>query len=173
MSARFPRSLWALALAAVVCAAAAVRADEADDRYAVGAAHYAAARWNLAVEEFQAFLQAYPSHPKAAQANFFLAEALIQLKRFAEAASCYRSYLDREPQGRLAPESLFRWGEAEYLAGQGVQAKKPLTDFMAKYPGHALAAYALPYLGDLALREGDAPGAATHPGAISQRPPPG
>jgi TolA-binding protein len=159
MSASFAQRLVALTLIATVWTGAA-RADEADDRYTVAAAHYDQGRWKLAVEEFQGLLTAYPQHAKAAQGTFFLAEALLQLKRFDEAAQHYQRYLQREPQGRYARDALFRQGEALYFSGKASRAKTTLTQFTAKYPRDPLCAYGLPYLGDLALGEGDWAGAA-------------
>lgn len=162
MSASFAQRLVALTLTAALWTATAVRADDADDRYAVGAAHYDQGRWKLAVEEFQGLLASYPQHAKAAQSTFFLAEALLQLKRFDPAAEQYRRYLEREPQGRFARESLFRQGESLYLAGKTAPARKTLDQFVAKYPRDPLGAYGLPYLGDLALGVGDWAAAARH-----------
>ena len=42
-----------------------VRADEADDQYAVAAGHYQAARWSLAVDEFQSLLKNHPDYREA------------------------------------------------------------------------------------------------------------
>jgi TolA-binding protein len=155
MSAGTSHCLVALTLAAALWTAGGARADDADDRYAVAAGHYDQARWRLAVEEFEGFLAAYPQHAKAVESHFFLAEALLQLKRHAEAAQQYQQYLDRQKQGRFAREALFRRGEAEYLAGQASAAKKTLTQFVREYPRDPLGAYSFPYLGDLALGEGN------------------
>jgi TolA-binding protein len=158
MSAGIPHRLVALMLTAAVWTAV-VHADDADDRYAVAAGHYDQGRWRLAVDEFRGFLDAYPQHAKAVESRFFLAEALLQLKRYGEAVEQYQRYLDRQAQGRFAREALFRRGEAEYLSGQAPQAKKTLTQFMRQYPRDPLGAYGLPYLGDLAIGEGDWSGA--------------
>ena len=46
-------------------------------------------------------------------------------------------------------------GEAFYLAGKLDQAKAELRAFVEKYPADDLNAYALPYLGDIALAQKD------------------
>jgi TolA-binding protein len=149
------RATFGLLLAVAVCSLPA-RADEADDRYAVAAGHYARKRWQFAAEEFRTFVDQYPGHPNASQAVFFLAEALTRLGRLDEAAGHFRDYLKREPQGRFAAPALFRVGEAAYLCGKLDLAKPELERFLNTYPDHELNAYLLAYLGDVAL-SGDEP----------------
>lgn len=145
-------------IAALLCSLP-IRADEADDRYAVAAGHYAHKRWQFAAEEFQAFVQKHPGHPKASQAVFFLAEALTQLGKLDEAATLFRDYLTREPTGPFAAPALFRAGEIAYLAGKLDSAKGQLERFLSAHPNHKLSGYVLPYLGDVALTQDDAPSA--------------
>lgn len=148
-------SCLAVLLLAVASAAAPTRADEADDRYAVAAGHYSQGRWELAVTEFQTFLQRHPDHSKTHQGVFFLAEALLQTGDTEQAAGHFRRYLDSQPEGKYGRAALFRAGEAAYLAGKPGRAKTELKQFRSKYPNDKLNAYVLPYLGDLALAEDD------------------
>ncbi|MBN2475571.1 MAG: tetratricopeptide repeat protein [Pirellulales bacterium] len=150
------RQVFAASLLIGALTVAVGRADEADDRYAVAAGHYQQQRWNLAVEAFQSLLREYPRHAKANQSIFFLAEALLQLGNTEEADAHFRQYLNRDPEGRYARPALFRAGEAAYLAGKPELAKADLKRFRDQYPDDNLNAYVLPYLGDLALGEGDA-----------------
>ncbi|MGO8749011.1 MAG: tetratricopeptide repeat protein [Thermoguttaceae bacterium] len=130
-------------------------ADEADDQYAVAAGLYARQQWKLAVHEFQVFAEKYPNHPKLKQSIFFTAEALVQLGQSEEATARFREYLKRDPSGPYARSARFRAGEAFYLAGKLDQAKAELRAFVEKYPADDLNAYALPYLGDIALAQKD------------------
>jgi len=149
-------------LALGTLAATSVRADEADDRFAVAAGYYHQQQWKLAVEEFQSFVRKHPQHSKANHGIFFLAEALLQLGRTEEAEVHFRQYLNREPDGRYARPSLFRAGEAAYLAGKAELAEADLQRYRSDYPDDKLNAYVFPYLGDLALGRGDAATAARH-----------
>ena len=142
-------------IAALLCSLP-IRADEADDQYAVAAGHYAHKRWQFAAEEFQAFVQRHPGHPKVSQAVFFLAEALTQRGKLDEAATHFRDYLAREPSGQFAAPALFRAGEVAYLAGKLDSAKVELERFLSAHSDHKLNAYVLPYLGDVALTQEDA-----------------
>jgi TolA-binding protein len=153
--------LGLLLLAGLLCATP-VRADEADDQFAVAAGHYARQRWKLAVVEFEEFLQKYPDHPQAHQGLFFLAEAQLQVGDFSGAESHFREYLRREPGDQFARPALFRAGEAAYLTGKTDLAKADLERFRSAYPQDKLNAYVLPYLGDIALSKGDVAAAAQY-----------
>ncbi len=146
--------LRAMAILALVCAGGTVLAGPADDQYAVAAGHYSRKLWKLAVEEFKVFLEKYPEHPRAAQSVFFLAEALLQTDATDQAETHFRQYLEREPAGKYATPSLFRAGETAYLLGKAGAAQADLKRFVAEHPDDNLNAYALPYLGDLAMGEG-------------------
>jgi len=156
----FRRSCAVLLLAlAAVLAVFPTWADEADDSFAVAMGHYAVKRWRLAAEEFQAFLERYPNHPKADRCTFLLAEAMLQLGNHEQASRGFRQYLEREPDGEFARPALFRAGEAAYMAGKFDSAKRLLMRFHSQYPSDKLNAFVLTYLGDIAMAE-EAPAAA-------------
>ena len=152
--------LTALFLMAGALFAAPIRADEADDQFAVAAGHYAQQRWKLAVEEFQAFLEKHPNHANTYQGVFFLAEAQLQMENLTEAEARFREYLEGEPDGKLARAALFRAGEAAYLSGKPERARADLEKFRSTYPQDKLNAYVLPYLGEIALGQGQPAAAA-------------
>jgi TolA-binding protein len=141
-------------LAATIVARAA--ADEASDQYSTAAGHYAAARWQMAADEFDTLLKKFPEHSRLAEAMFFRGEALVQLGQPALAEPCFGELLRRWPDSRLAPQAMFRRGEAAYLAGHDRLARAALQQFVTQFPGDARNAYALPYLGETLLVEGDA-----------------
>lgn len=161
--------LLVLAVLAVL-ADVSVRADDADDRFAVAAGHYARHRWKLAAEEFQAFLEKHPNHANADQSVFFLGEALLQSGNSERAGTHFRRYLDRVPSGKFARPALFRAAETAYLAGKTDLALAELKQFQSKYPDDKLGTYVLPYLGDIALGRGDAAAAGYFRAALSKFP---
>ena len=128
-------------------------ADEAEDQYAVAAGLYARQEWKSAVHEFQVFAEKYPNHPKLAQSLFYTGEAMVQLGRPGEATAKFRGYLQKAPSGSYVRSALFRAGETLYLAGKLDEAKIELRAFVEKYPADDLNAYALPYLGEIALAQ--------------------
>ncbi len=146
-----------LGLAALLCLLLAGRAvaDEVRDQFAVAAAHYAAGRWELAADEFAHFLQSYPDHDRRDQVAFYLAESLVQLHRYDDARQRYQQLLADDPDGRYARQSLFRSGECAYLARNLDAARTDLAEFYHRWPDDELAAFVLPYLGELALEKGE------------------
>ena len=74
-------------------------ADEVLDQYSVASAHYAAERWDLAVEEYQNIVQRFPKHQRAIDAKFFLLESLTQLKRYDEAEEIAQRFFVNFPGG--------------------------------------------------------------------------
>ncbi|MCU0961056.1 MAG: tetratricopeptide repeat protein [Pirellulaceae bacterium] len=139
------------ALLLVSLCAPTVRGDLADDQYTVGSRHYAAARWELAAEEFRIFLERYPDHARAEAVSFFLGESLVQLERWSDAGQQCAAYLQRYPAGPHARRAVFRLGEAYYLSGRYAAARSALQQFQQAYPDDELLAYVLPYLGEIAL----------------------
>ncbi|MBW3596674.1 MAG: tetratricopeptide repeat protein [Planctomycetes bacterium] len=152
---------WPLA-ACFWLAASWALAGPAEDQYAVAAGHYAAGRWKLAVEEFDAFLTRFPSHEMADAVRFFSGEALVQQGRYPEARQRFAEFLQRQPDHKHATQARFRSGEAAYLAGDAEAARRGLEEFRRLEPGHSLNGFVLPYLGDLALARGDAAAAQSY-----------
>ncbi|MDA7950730.1 MAG: hypothetical protein MPJ24_04505, partial [Pirellulaceae bacterium] len=56
--------------------------DRGGQLYKVAVDHYKNGRWQLASEEFQAFLEKHPDHSFAANGRFFAGEALVQERAF-------------------------------------------------------------------------------------------
>ena len=143
----------ALLACLALLAAVPASADPGDDQYTVAAAHYTHRRWQLAADEFQEFLKQHPTHARATKANFFLAESLVQARKYGDARQVFATYLRKAPAGEYARQALFRVGETSFLAGDSKQAKQALQRFANTYGNDALAAHALGYLGEIALDE--------------------
>lgn len=121
----------------------------------MAAGHYQQRRWKLAADEFRTFLADYPQHAKASRATFYLAESLVQLRKFSEAVELFREFRRLAPQDRLAAKALFRAGEAGYFAGRLEDAERDLNAFLQSSPGNPLCGYVFPYLGDIAAKQHD------------------
>jgi len=152
---------WATALLIVLLTAAGTStgrllAEEVDDQYAVAAGLYARQQWQLAAEEFEAFLEKFPDHGQAAAATYYLGEAYLQQGQLEAAGNRFRQYLKRQPNSKLARSALFRAGESAYLLGDVRRAEAELEQFRHQYPDDPLGAYVLNYLGNMALARQDA-----------------
>jgi len=146
-----PALQFALALCLCGSGAVVAMAAPADDQYAVAAGHYRRARWPLAVTEFQSFLDHYSEHAKAADARFFLAEALVQSGKLKEANRAFEELLRVAPEHRYRRQAMFRAGETAYLVGDHELAAKWLKEFRGSYSDDPLNEFALAYLGEIAL----------------------
>jgi len=162
-----------MSLAIVAFVPAIVRAEEADDQYAVAAAYYARKQWDLATEAFEEFLDRWPQHSKAPATVFFLGEALVQQGDYKAARARFDQSLAANPEGRFARQSLFRAGEAAYLLRDHGTAKSRLRKFVQQYPDDDLNLYALPYLAQIELSSGNAEGARKQFSTALQRYPSG
>jgi len=131
-----------------------------EDVYAAAIGHYSNSRWRQAAEEFSRFAQLYPSHPQAASALFFRAEAAVQQGQYAQARKDFLDFVAREPNHRYVPQARFRAAEAVYLTGDSAMARQELEQFAAEYPDASLNAHAKTYLAELALSAQDGPRAA-------------
>jgi len=158
---KYQHLAFGLAAAAIALAVSlpTARAGTADDQFAVAAAHYAKSRWQLAEEEFRTFVDQFPQDMRLDEARFFLAESLVQLGRHEEARKNLAELVERNAPGRYAAQASFRFGETAYLLADTPTAKDALERFVARYPEDKLGAYALYYLGNIALGERDWSGA--------------
>ena len=155
MTAQLVRRFLLPAIAALFVASAPLMAGEADDQFAVAAAHYDQGRWRLAIDEFTAFLEKFPQDPRRNHVVFFLGEALLQSGSHDDARAKFKEYLAAAPTGNYARAASFRIGEAAYLAGKYNAAKVELADFLKHHLQDPLGAFVLPYLGEIAQAEND------------------
>jgi len=133
--------------------------DVANDQYRLATRHYSQQRWQLAAQEFQTLLREFPAHENKPEAIFLLGESFVQLERFDEARKLFVEFVELAPQHRFAAQARFRAGETAFLVGTREAAKTALTEFRTKHPENPLNAYALAYLGQIALDGKDGAGA--------------
>lgn len=148
--------------------AAAIRADEADGSSVAARAAYAAAAafqnrgaWELAAEEWQAFLQAHPKDPLAVKARYYLGLCLAEDGRREQAADIFRQVLASTADAATLASA--RW-ELARLAFQAAEAKpspeafaaaaRSLAEFLERTPAHPQAADALFFLGEALWQSG-------------------
>ena len=132
-------------------------AAPADDQYSVAASHYTHGRWQLAADEFEAFLKQFPDDSRSTSVVFFLGEALVQLQRYPQAGERFGEFLRLAPDDRYAPQAQFRLAEIFFFQGDYRQARESLEAFRTKHADSPLNAYVLAYLGEIALTGGDGP----------------
>ena len=146
----------------LVCFGPVILGLAASHAWATGAAFdyaarlYQQAEWQQAADGFARCLQNSNTEPsKLTSTHFYLGECLVQLGHFAEARQQYEMVLQAGAGDQFAPQATFRIGEIAWLAADPSQAKSRLSQFVQKYPHNALTAYALAYLGEIALAQND------------------
>jgi len=150
-----------LAVLAATIVVASVWAGPAEDQYSVAAGHYVRQQWALAAQEYGVYLEEFAEADPArtVSATFFSGEALVQLGRFEEANARFRQLLKNDAKHPYKRQVLFRCGETAYLTGKRDEARGHLDAFRKEYRNDKLCAYALPYLAEMTLADGDAPAA--------------
>lgn len=126
-----------------------------DDAFAIAQARYSRGLWQPAIAAMEQFAAQHPDHPRVADAIFYKAESLVQLQKYAEAQKAYVEYLKLAPTGSLASQAKFRQGEMAYFNNDYQHAKEVLTALLKKERAHTSREYMLPYLGRIALLQGD------------------
>ncbi len=110
--------------------------------------------FELAAEEWKAFLKKYPTDSLVPQAQHYLGVCLMQQNRFADAIESFRQVVTKHPDFEFVDESHLNLGWCQYsdaLGGNTKQftaAAKTLTDFLARRADSKLADQALFYLGE-------------------------
>jgi tol-pal system protein YbgF len=83
---------------------------------------------------FQAFLQHYPKHPLAANAQYWLGETYYARNQFPQAASTFAESYKLYPNGAKAPDSLLKLGMALGQQGQVQQACLSFAELAKQFP---------------------------------------
>ena len=114
----------------------------AADDYNMAAWLYATRKYDMAADEFRAFLAKYPAHEKANEARLALARALLHLKQYDEAAALLAGLRKAAPTFDRMPEVLFELGRALAAAGKPQDAADTFGEVIRSYGHHYLAQWA-------------------------------
>ena len=156
-------------LVAMLCAACPAAADDkpaadrADDDYNMAVWLYANRKYDLAVEEFRAFLSKYPDHAKTAEAMLGLSGALVHLKTgdkavgdtIGEAVKVLEDLRKRFPKFERGAEVLFQLGQAQATRGKAKEAAAAFRELSTSKGDSYLVEWAAIRLGEVlvALRD--------------------
>jgi len=109
---------------------------------------YQANRLQDAVQKFSDFIRTYPQHPKAAEAQFWMAEAEYHLGHFDAALNGYKLAIASAATGKRA-ESMYGIGWSYFKLGNYQKAIEAFEQLIASYPDGSMSF-------DARLRIGDA-----------------
>ena len=99
-------------------------------------------RPEAAVKGFRDFLVAWPDNSQAGPATFYLAQTLVDLKRYSDAVPLLTGYATKYPKSRFVPDAQYLLGTARIAAGERDAGMEDLKAFVAANPSHAMAASA-------------------------------
>jgi len=117
--------------------------------------------FELAIEEWQAFLKRHGKDPLAAKARHYLGVCQVQVKDFAAAERTLAELLKEQPQFELREEALLQLATAQYaqgLAGQAEAYRRAAATFgelLAAFPQSKHADDALFYQAEALYAQGD------------------
>ncbi len=144
----------------LVCAAGVALGAEPDEKtatddYNMAAWLYGSKKYDLAAEEFAAFLEKHPKHEKAPDARLGLARALLHQEKPKEAAAALEMLRKSHPDFDRMAVALFHLGQAYAAAGRPKEAAAAYESLVKKHGDHYLSSWSRARLGEMRLAEGE------------------
>jgi tol-pal system protein YbgF len=98
---------------------------------------YMAGRYDLAIQGFQGFVQAFPRAPQTGTAVFNIGMSYYNLNKWPEARDAFLKVINDYPQaqGTVVPDSYYKLGQAYERLNQVENAKKAYEAAVQKFPG--------------------------------------
>jgi tol-pal system protein YbgF len=99
---------------------------------------YMAARYDLAIQGFENFLQLYPRIPQAADAQFNIGMSYYnQNNKWAQARDAFQKVVNDYPQaqGTVLPDAYYKLGQSFERLNQVDNAKRAYETVIQKFPG--------------------------------------
>lgn len=132
-----------------------------EDDFQVAVESYRRKDWDAAASSFRRFLQTAPrDHARMPMARLYLGLTLFNQQNYREARTTFREWVRDYPESRNLGDTMYRLAECSYRLEDLPAAEQEFTAFIEKFPQHEFLEWALPYLGDVQLRRGDAERAA-------------
>jgi len=110
--------------------------------YGLGLCELELRRPEPAIKAFRDLLTSWPEHSTAAPATFYMAQALADQKRYAEAVPLLTPFATKYPQSKLIPDAQYLLGTTRLALGERDAGMADLKAFAAAYPNHPQAAAA-------------------------------
>ncbi len=90
--------------------------------------------FSKAKEEFEKYLELFPTTELSSNAQFWIGECLYKEKRYKEAIIAYQEVMEKYPKSKKVPSSLLKQGMSFYELGNKDYAKLRLKEVVTKYP---------------------------------------
>ncbi|MEW6757966.1 MAG: tetratricopeptide repeat protein [Acidobacteriota bacterium] len=112
------------------------------DLYAQAYADYLQGKYDLSLEEFRRFLQAFPDEGRAGNAQYWIGECLYSKKSFGEAKEAFRTVLDRYPKSPKVLAARLKLGFSHLALDETAQGMTALRLLIQSAPDSGEAAIA-------------------------------
>jgi len=119
-----------------------VNTDDAGEDYRAAVELVKAGKHDEAVAALHAFLQKYPRHDYADNAQYWLGETYYAQKDYQHALAEFRATIETYPRGNKVPDALLKVGFCYQSLGQTDKAKAVLEQVVTLYPKTEPAALA-------------------------------
>ncbi|MBI5286625.1 MAG: tol-pal system protein YbgF [Deltaproteobacteria bacterium] len=125
------------------------RLPEPDELYQQAQDLYVAGRLEEAIAQFNRFIQNYPKHPLADNAQYWVGEAYYSRKEFQKAVPEFQKVVDNYPGENKTPDALLKIGFSYIELGDNERAGNTLTRLIKTYPSSEAAKKARAKLDEL------------------------
>lgn len=105
-----------------------------NDQYKAAYGHVLSGDYSVAEQEFRQYLDSYPSSSRAADANFWLGEALYSQGKYNEAAKTFLNAHQKYSTSEKAPEMLLKLGMSLAALDNKDTACATLREVTKRYP---------------------------------------
>jgi len=118
------------------------RSGDAANDYRVAVELVKGGDHDKAVSALRAFIQKYPRHDFADNAQYWLGEAFYATKQYPQALVEFRAVIETYPRGNKVPDALLKVGYCYSALGQADKARAVLEQVVNLYPKTEPAALA-------------------------------
>lgn len=128
-------------------------AEEQDFVFAAGL--YRDSLYQMAGEQFDAFIQKHPYSTRLPDVQFLGAECRFRLGKLTEAVQGYTEFLRSYPSNRLVPDAHFRKGQAYLQLKRNPEAIAEFRTILDQFGDNILAGESAYWIGEGYLKNGD------------------
>jgi len=115
-------------------AGAAASVPDPDTLYKAGLNDYSTGRYDLAIQEFQQYLQNYGDTDLASNAQFYVGDSYYSQKKYDQAIVEYNKCLERYPNGNKLPAAQLKKAYALIALGQTQAGARELRSLIKRFP---------------------------------------
>jgi tol-pal system protein YbgF len=109
-------------------------AESPQRTYDTAMASYRSSDYQGAINGFLGFINRYPQHSLAANAQYWIGDAYFQLRDYNSAIEAQRKLISTYPDSPKVPDAMLNLGSAELGLGDATAARKTWDDLIAKHP---------------------------------------